>query len=80
VNPSGWLLLAAVAAAASCYAVSCWWWPWAACRRCKGNGRLSRRDGKVWRPCRRCGTTGRRLRAGRRLYHYISGEEGPSWS
>jgi hypothetical protein len=81
MNTASWLAtLALVVGVPGAYAVSCWWWPYAACRRCNGDGKLSRRDGKVWRPCPRCKTSGRRLRIGRRLYHYVSGTEKPTWS
>jgi len=80
VNLRSWLVLAAIAVAmAGGYSVSCWWWPWAACRRCEGAGKLARGDGKVFRSCPRCKATGRRLRAGRWLYHTFSGKEPPSW-
>jgi hypothetical protein len=66
--PWGWLL-AALAVAAVAYAVSCAWWPFAACGRCKGRGRHQRDDGKVWRPCRRCKGSGARLRVGRKVWN-----------
>lgn len=69
----GTLSAIAIAAAlvwALVYAGSCWWFPFKACSRCKGTGRISREDRKVHRLCRRCASTGRRLRAGRRVWNY----------
>jgi hypothetical protein len=77
----GWVTLTGVCLAVTCYyALSCRWWPWKPCSRCHGEGRLSRSDGRVFRPCPRCKGTGRRLRAGRWIYHRITGTEGPQWS
>lgn len=68
----GWGTLAGVlAVAAVVYAASCWWWPFAKCPKCKGLGRVFRKDGKVFRFCPRCAGTGRRLRIGRRLYNIV---------
>jgi len=66
--PWGWLLGALTLAAVG-YAVSCWWWPFAPCRRCHGHGRFARADSKVWRVCRRCKGSGSRLRTGRRVWN-----------
>jgi hypothetical protein len=61
----------ALLAAVVIYAASCTWWPLAKCRCCSGDGRHSRRDGKVFRPCRWCRGSGRRWRIGRRVYNAI---------
>jgi len=81
VNAASWWATAALfVGVPGVYALSCWWWPWAACRRCEGAGKLARTDGRVFRSCPRCKATGRRLRAGRWIYHAFSGKEPPSWS
>ncbi|MFF3867324.1 hypothetical protein [Micromonospora sp. NPDC001898] len=66
--PWGWLLGALLLAAVG-YAGSCWWWPFARCRRCDGRGKFTRADSKVWRTCRRCKGSGSRLRAGRKVWN-----------
>ena len=67
-----WLLLvAALLLACLAYAGSCWWWPFAACWRCDGAGKLARRDGRVWRRCRWCRGTGQRLRTGRWVFNWL---------
>lgn len=65
----GWLIL--TAAWAIYYAISCWWFPYGKCRKCKGGGRVHRGDGKVFRVCPRCKGNGRRLRVGRAIYNAI---------
>lgn len=58
-------------AGAVAYLAECAWWPFAACRWCKGAGKRSRRDGRVWRRCRWCRSSGQRLRVGRRVWNRI---------
>lgn len=53
------------------YLLACWIWPFAACRRCDGDGKFRSPSGKAWRPCRKCRGTGARLRIGRRVWNYI---------
>jgi len=53
------------------YAIACWIWPFKACRRCEGNGKLRSPSGKAWRRCKRCGGSGGRLRAGRWIYNHL---------
>lgn len=54
------------------YTSSCLFWPYANCRRCKGNGKARAMwGGKAFRRCGRCGGTGRRLRLGRRLFNLL---------
>jgi hypothetical protein len=52
------------------YLLTCRIWPFRACGRCKGLGRLHAPNGKAWRDCPRCKGTGRRLRIGRRLWNH----------
>ena len=53
------------------YAIACWIWPFKACRRCEGNGKLRSPSGKAWRRCKRCGGSGGRLSAGRWIYNHL---------
>jgi hypothetical protein len=62
------LLTAAVLAAGFAYALTCRIWPYAACRRCGGAGKLRSPFGDAWRRCPRCKATGARLRLGRRVW------------
>lgn len=64
-------LLALVAAAG--YVAACAWWPFAACRWCRGTGRSRSPSGRAWRPCWRCGGDGRRVRFGRRVFDLFRG-------
>jgi len=56
------------------YLLACWWWPYAACGRCKGAGRHRSPTGKAFRQCRRCKGSGRRVRLGRRLFEAARGK------
>ncbi|MGH9288435.1 MAG: hypothetical protein ACRD0V_09145 [Acidimicrobiales bacterium] len=49
------------------YLVSCWWWPYAACPRCKGAARFRSGLGAWWRNCPRCGGSGHKVRFGARV-------------
>jgi hypothetical protein len=53
------------------YLIACWLWPFAACWRCKGDGKRRSPSGRAWRPCRRCRGTGARRRIGRMIYAYF---------
>jgi len=66
-------LLAAGAAVAwlGGYVIACAVWPFAACRRCEGAGKLKSPTGRAFRLCRRCKATGRRIRTGRRLFNWL---------
>lgn len=55
------------------YTAACAFWPYMACRRCKGAGKRRSPSGKAWRPCPRCVGTGRRVRLGRRVYEALRG-------
>jgi hypothetical protein len=66
----GWLVLAA-AVICPVYAVQCWWWPFAACRKCEGVGKFRSPSGRAWRRCRRCKGSGERVRIGRRLWTWL---------
>lgn len=55
------------------YALTCWRWPFTACRRCKGKARFMSPSGKFWRPCRQCKGTGQRVRTGRRIWVALRG-------
>ena len=77
LTPASALILTTVAVTLG-YGMVCWVWPFRACRKCHGSGRLHtptrlRRAGlgRGVRPCRRCDATGLRLRAGRRLHAAI---------
>ena len=54
------------------YVGHCAWWPFAACRRCKGQGNFRSGSGRSWRRCRRCRGSGERLRIGRRVWNYFA--------
>ncbi|MEU0560928.1 hypothetical protein [Dactylosporangium sp. NPDC006015] len=68
----GLVLAAVVFAGAAFYAASCAWWPFKACRRCSGAGKLRSPFGRAFRLCPRCKGTGRRLRLGRVVYNAIA--------
>ena len=55
------------------YAAAVAFWPFVACRRCDGSGKLRSPFGRAFRPCPRCKGTGRRLRFGRRIHNAVSG-------
>lgn len=57
--------------AGACYWVACLVWPFAACRRCHGDGKSRSPSGRTWRLCKRCDGTGRRLRVGRHVINYL---------
>jgi len=46
------------------YLIACLIWPYAHCRRCKGDGKRRAPSRRSWRPCHRCAGTGQRRRAG----------------
>lgn len=69
------LALVAVAWVAG-YSAACAFWPFTACRRCKGAGRLTSPFGRAFRLCPRCNASGRRLRLGRRVYTYATRTRG----
>lgn len=54
------------------YVFACWFWPFAACPRCKGSGRRRSPTGRAFRKCPRCKGTGRRIRTGRWLFNKLS--------
>jgi hypothetical protein len=58
---SALLLITAVVVLGGGYLLTCRIWPFRACGRCKGLGRLHAPNGKAWRDCPRCKGTGRRL-------------------
>lgn len=69
----GYLLLGLAAiTVAGGYAVAAWIWPFTACRKCHGDGKLRSPSGRNWRRCKRCGGTGRRLRLGRVVLNHLS--------
>lgn len=73
-----WIILVVVVWALI-YAAVCRIWPYAACRKCKGDGRFMSPSwlrflfGRGWRNCRRCKGTGRRIRFGRRVWTKLAG-------
>lgn len=64
------LLVAIAITALAVYALGCWAWPFASCRRCDGSGKRRSPSGRAFRLCPRCKGTGRRLRIGRRVWNY----------
>ena len=66
-TPTAALLVLVLLVVTAGYGLSCWLWPFTACRRCYGTGRLRSPIGRVFRHCPRCDGTGQRLRAGRHL-------------
>lgn len=68
------LFLAATATvlAATAYGLSCWLFPFAACRRCD-SGKQRSPSGRAWRTCRRCKGSGARLRIGRQAWNAWNG-------
>jgi hypothetical protein len=66
------VILAALLWAAG-YAFACWFWPFAACPKCKGMGSHASPSGKYSRTCRRCKGMGRRERTGLRVWKFIFG-------
>jgi hypothetical protein len=64
------VLLVGAAVFTGVYLLMCRIWPFAACRRCNGLGRLHAPNRKAWRDCPRCKGNGRRLRIGRRLWNH----------
>jgi hypothetical protein len=72
-HTGGWLLLAIVGLSlVAGYVIACWIWPFRACPRCDGSGKIRSPSGKAWRPCKRCKGGGARLRIGRRIFNYGS--------
>lgn len=61
-----------LAAWAAGYAAACAFWPFTACSRCKGAGKLRSPSGRAFRLCPRCKASGRRLRLGRRLFTHVT--------
>jgi hypothetical protein len=70
----GWTVLAAVVGGIW-YAGHCWLRPFAACRKCDGDGRFRSKTGRSWRRCRRCKGSGERVRVGRRLWTWLAGKK-----
>jgi hypothetical protein len=74
LGPTSTLILTVLAVTVG-YGITCWVWPFRACRKCHGSGRLHapRRlgMGRGIRQCRRCDATGLRLRTGRRIHSLI---------
>ncbi len=55
----------------ACYTFACWFWPFAACKKCDGQGRFKSPSGRAWRRCPRCKGTATRLRTGRRIFNWL---------
>jgi hypothetical protein len=53
------------------YLATCAAWPFAACRRCHGAGKLRAPIGRYYRLCRRCDGTGMRIRVGVHLWNEL---------
>jgi hypothetical protein len=69
VDTFWWVLLLGFIA----WVIACAWWPFAACFRCKGEGKFRSPSGKAWRNCPRCSGSGKRVRLGRRIYEAFRG-------
>jgi ribosomal protein L40E len=66
------LLLLALTIVTLGYVLACWLWPFVACRRCSGTGKLRALfGGRAFGICRRCDGTGRQLRPGRRALNHL---------
>ncbi|TDD91955.1 hypothetical protein E1202_04275 [Saccharopolyspora karakumensis] len=65
-DPASALLFLALLLVTFGYCVTCWFWPFKACRTCRGGGKLRSPFGRAIRLCRRCCGTGLLLRLGRR--------------
>jgi hypothetical protein len=75
VNPLVPLASLALAGYAAYYLAACSLFPFGACRRCKGAGKLRNPLSKrMFRLCPRCEGTGRRVRVGRRIFEYLRRE------
>jgi hypothetical protein len=70
-----WLVLLALWTA-TCYGVSCFFWPHTRHGRCNGTGRLYSPNGSSWRVDPGCGGSGRRRRAGVMVYMGMRGTSG----
>jgi hypothetical protein len=73
-DPGGMLAIVILVLLAA-YAFACVFWPYVACRRCKGHPGKSRSlfGGSAWRARPRCEGKGRRVRLGRKVYEHIRG-------
>jgi hypothetical protein len=65
------LLCPVLTFATLCYGIGCWFWPFAACRKCSGTGKRRSPFGRAFGLCRRCDGDGRRLRIGRRIINSL---------
>lgn len=72
MTPTLTATLATIVAAAG-YAISCAFWPFAACLSCRGDGVKRSPTGRSWRTCKRCKGSGARLRIGRRVWNRWQG-------
>ncbi|MDI2031544.1 hypothetical protein QFW96_23150 [Saccharopolyspora sp. TS4A08] len=61
------VLFLALLLVTSGYGVTCWFWPFKACRTCHGTGKLRSPFLRAIRLCPPCNGTGLRLRPGRRV-------------
>lgn len=69
---AGQLILAAVVLLwIASYALACYVWPFARCKRCTGTGTRPSPSGKAFRVCRKCKGRGRRIRTGRRVFNWL---------
>lgn len=74
---SGKLLLAAAGLIwFAGYLLACRFWPFKACRKCNGTGKIRSPSGRAWRKCRRCKGTQARLRWGRHVLDYVKSTKG----
>lgn len=71
---TGWVIVALLGiVGVGVWVVDCWWFPFAACTKCKGGGRFRSRLTRTWRDCPKCGGGGRRIRPARVMWKKISG-------
>lgn len=66
-DPASTVLLLALPLVTFGYGVTCWFWPFKACRTCHGTGKRRAPFGRALRLCPPCDGTGLRLRPGRRV-------------
>lgn len=71
----GWVVFVAIVGAlgwALGYLVACLGWPFTSCGKCSGVGRFRSPSGRAWRKCKRCRGSGEQVRAGRRVWTWLT--------
>lgn len=70
-DPTSTTLLLALFVFTLGYLATCWFWPFKACRTCRGTGKLRSPFLRALRLCPACNGTGLRLRPGRRAINAL---------